>query len=247
MAKKYQRGDLAAAMLAELSAVCRETYVAYRQLQNSLSGERKQYDPGYQWDGGTVKRNGKEVTYRPIWPRLAAFMLEHRLEPAACIAYRCSHVDDGSRLYPNHLLDETWLKELTASCRVRGSSVAESLRNQVMVCTSAIMDAREEGLTRKQANLFVLLDLSLELSPLFRYCLLRAERLPKSADRFLAGAAVQFLRSPVAYTKHWGKWLPAGFAEMSNEAKQRAIALGKKQRTRRNHGEENSGYQPPKS
>jgi hypothetical protein len=74
----------------------------------------------------------------------------------------------------------------------------------------------------------VLLDYSLPLSALFRYCLAKSlvregnERFESVAEEFRVAAALQYLRNPRSYDEIWGPdWIPDDFTQQARKVYER--------------------------
>lgn len=96
MTQVYRRlaiGDAVAAAeptltLDELSALVRSLYcAAYRNMSPASADYGSTRIP--RWDGGTDDADGR--TYQPVWPKVARFILDHGLDPAAYIHVQFMH------------------------------------------------------------------------------------------------------------------------------------------------------------
>lgn len=202
--------------LEELAARCRQIYIAERNhFERSIGNTAGYKNPGPTWDGG-VSSTGR--TNKAIWPKIALFMLEHGLDPAVCIALRfqaAQRAGKGSPPMPNQIALASHLPLYTSSAAstVDTAAFEIALRTERELCCSRLMYLQKYvGLSSEAARKFVIYDTSLQLSPLFRYCLAVAVGIADAADEFKEAAAGQFLLAPDGYAKAWKSVLPPKFA-----------------------------------
>lgn len=205
-------------VLASVAQVCRDAYILYRTQYDSLHLPGRQrnrsYQPGPRWDGGIDSYGRQHVA---VWPRIAAYMIEHGFSPVVCIRYRFEAAGGKNRpVFPNQIALREYIREyrdlhVPVSAEVYSArllSEAESARNVVLFAES------EQEMTQAQAVEYALLGGTLDLSPLFSYCLAMSVQRPELAQVFAARALLQFAEDPEGYRdSQWAPWLPAWLDE----------------------------------
>ncbi len=100
-----------------------------------------------------------------------------------------------------------------------------------LACEAAIFDRGVDSLRRiypleprEKLWMFTLLNESLNMSKLFRYCMARQLNMPNVAVRYQEAAAWQLMSLWEAYNQHWHGMLPADF--VAEVERQRQMAGG---------------------
>lgn len=187
-----------------------------RDYLKRFRGIRSNYgmEPLVQWDGGVRGSDGKK--YKPVWPRIASFVLTYRLDlerllrlvfrlrnggppptPAQCYGERVLE------LYHQYA-DKTESQRYTA-CELRLRSDAETLRRQIILQSSykTVMNWTDADVVRS-----VLSDQSLSVSPLLRYSVALQEGYHDIAERYAASALTQYRSDSELYDSVWGSAIP---------------------------------------
>jgi hypothetical protein len=225
------------------ATVIRDTYVAERrQYHQSLTGRESHYVPSDHWNGGSTQRAGR----RPdIWTKIAKFVLKHAVDPVQFVRYQFKVHTGNFIIKPNQLYTEKALRDYRSVAKVSAAAIAVALCGQrnalvhavyVFQDTAAVVGA-EFPLSAIRSS--VLLDGSIPLSALFRYCVALQEGLPNIARRYRVAAAVQYVRDRRAYDKAWGTLIPTDFKRQAKKLYGRLAAKqsGLEKRKGRNHGE----------
>jgi len=205
-------------VIDELARYCREAYIhERRQLQLRTGDEERPYsNPGPKWDGGMDSRG---AVHKPVWPKIAQFMLKHRLNPSVCMMIRFSMAGHGTHAkhppLPHQIALDKYLPVYTGQSisaevteedvRVAKISESQSCRNQFVYWMHYM------SLSQADAARVVLTDDSLPVSPLTRYCLACSMQLTALAERYEAAAVAQYLLAPDAYDAVWKEALPTVF------------------------------------
>lgn len=208
-------------ILSLYSHISKASYATHRIMHDSRRIAKHFYHMSDRWTGGADKFGRKR---KDVWPRVAEFMLRHRLDPETCtsVLFASIHNTDG-QAYPYDLYNKSHLEMFKESCRASANNLAARLNTEKAACRNSITKAELAGLDKRSACAMVLSDNYAPLSPLFRLCLAYSEGLHEIWPEYLAGAVTQFLASAKAYKVAWGHWLPEGFADACEEARRRAI------------------------
>jgi len=159
-----------------------------------------------------------------VWQRLANFFLEEEIDAASYITVlfdglmgKLKKVDKRAPEPPQLLAkeyQEIWHQNKDAVIeRIRVSLLIEKNRAE-----QRFSSLRFGGRAAKDAWASVLTDSSMELSPLFRYCIasrIGGNRFGRIAAHYESRAVMQFERYRPFYRKQWKALLPKGFAKRS--------------------------------
>ena len=213
-----------AKILARYAATIRTAYThEMRQFLQTRGADGANYRPSRRWEAARLP-NGKlardkhgKVRKHSEWWKAAKFALENCLEPRALV--RAAFY--GRRIHPprpNHLSSAALLERYTVLSAGERAEIATGLKTQAALYVRHV-DLLEEdgGASRHEATLRVLLDRSLRLTPLLRYCLAVDAGLSRASSVYLQHAVMQFMRQPELYEEHWKDVLPAGFSAQARE------------------------------
>lgn len=187
---------------SEVADLCRTAYVYFRRLVGD-----DQYVPGPRWDGGEY--HGKR--YRSIWPKVAAFVCKHQVNPVNWVRFHFLTVRNGDRPpFPTDLLNARLLEEFKASYVPNVEQITAEWYCQ---CQSALKEIRliaEDYQTDPRTAIRMLLaSRAHKLSPLFAYCLASQISAGDLAEQFFVPALMQFCESPEAYlSSQWRMIIP---------------------------------------
>jgi hypothetical protein len=155
-----------------------------------------------------------------VWPSVALFFLQYRVEP---VLFYQSQIEE-LRLAPPQLLN-TQLA-LDRYERLKTAAIADlpvylsCQMNRFIQGLSSLKRIYPEEEELKLCSV-TLINNSLSLSPLLRYCLAKGLDLPELAERFAEDAKLQLLPFVDAYREHWHTVLPVDYVE-EVEAQRRA-------------------------
>lgn len=152
------------------------------------------------WDGGVCERG---ITHVAVWPRLAAYAVDHAINPVEWVdtLFSLSHLLS----HPPFPTDLKWARVLD----IVNDPASRSQRreNRLLKMDSQLGLARTEiyhfatglGWTEREAAEAVVGNVYLDIGPLVRYWLARTFDLPAVADQFRTAAACQWREDPVTY------------------------------------------------
>jgi hypothetical protein len=202
------------------------TYAQVRSHWETLkAGKPVVYQPPRAYDGTTALLLEGEYEVekaRPsVWVALVDWCAARKIPPELYVRYcfRGLSLDRAAAPEPAQLKSEKYLEGWTKAKKLRIEELRTSLAAQKTIAATRIVTRQsafgESGPLSQRA---VLTDPSLELSPLFRFCLatsIDTKAMRKVAQTFWAEAIVQFSSDPRGYAKAWKEWLPPRFAEIA--------------------------------
>lgn len=206
-----------------MANICREAYITerttYEIRKDRRLAERRPpyvYKPGPRWDGG---RNEDGVEYEAIWPKIAAFMIEHELEPIECIRKRFALAKGSNPPWPTQIAVVSYLdtyKGLTEVLAEEDVQIAFELDKKYCLTAYGSQRYNVGDKTPQTVWTAILLDMSLDVTPLMRYCLAKELGLDKVVKMLEDRALLQYMKSPSTYDKVWGKHIPPELASASS-------------------------------
>lgn len=208
-------------LLDEMADRCREAYVFERLSYESQTTGLTTYKSSPKWDGGEDSRGR---VHKPVWPKMATFMLKHSLDPYRCIRYlfaaRKNHLHP---VLPNQIALPKHLPEFQGEMDVLKREIWNAFKFQKALFETKMGVSPLVGtVSTKQLWTLLLLNETLELSPLFRYCLAEDEGLKDVAKRYFHRALFQYILMPEEYDSCWEKWIPEDFKEQACAVRQSA-------------------------
>ena len=198
----------------ELARLIRALYFGhYRNERLRRDGVRSNFGDEHvvRYDGGADDSG----TFRPIWPKIAAFCVAHELEPELHV--KAQFAADPRRLpRPNMLLGERALKNYERASRVQAREIAQALeiqqRDLLYDAKWKVIQSRDEiGLDR--AVQLVLRDRTTGYSGLFRYCFALRAGDVETAAMFRDAALRQYIFLRSLYDRHWAEWIPVSLRD----------------------------------
>lgn len=173
------------------------------------------YMPGPYWDGDARKNR------EPIWPSIARFLIHNKVEPETYVrqVFRLAR-SAAQTLMPNQVATQGALKLFREWQPHYGKLVQQAFHTQQGIARAQLAYCAEFELGREDTWKMVLLDESLQMTAMFRYCLACSEKLPNIAARYREAAVLEYSSSPDNYDKYWGEWIP-------QELKDSAAAVAK--------------------
>jgi hypothetical protein len=131
-------------------------------------------------------------------------------------------------LMPNQLATENLLKLYREWQPQYGKQIAQAFHTQQAIARSQIAYCAEFNQSYEQTFAMVLLDESLQLTAMFRYCLAVGEKLDAIAARYKDAAVLEYLSSPDDYDKYWGEWIPQQLRNSAGEVAKAIAVAGEK-------------------
>lgn len=172
--------------VARLSGVVRRVYILLRV---ELTG--KPFTPGPSWDGG---RSSSGRNYTPVWESIAAFMLQHGVEPLGYLRAQFWHADPerpprASQLKSNYGLQlyERYRCNIVNDTRNAFSWEVEAIRSEMLPLQVGLRWDHARALRCALSN-----ERSVSASPLTRYCLAMEYGHNDIAESFFDRALLQY-------------------------------------------------------
>lgn len=221
----YDEDDDNLAPLSKAAALVRRIYIEERtRYEHRRHGAAGTYHPPKDWDGRSAQylEDGPRVQKgrRAVWEDLAETLLHHRIEPHAYMSAIFGDLSINERPpNPDVLRGEKCLARWDEIRAGKEKEVELSLRLETQRASQKMAYyQRVMSFTAKRAHRTTLVDDSLPLSPLFRYCVAYDMRYDDIAEHYFAQAVQQFMRYEDFYLKHWKRILPKRFAEKAKRA-----------------------------
>jgi hypothetical protein len=210
--------------LALIAERCRDAYIRerthYDLRRNPKLADRKppyRYRPAPKWDGG---EDDAGYEHQAIWPKIAAYMIEHGLDPYTCVRKRFEMVRGGVAPWPNQIAQPAHLdiykgdSELLSVDQVR---TAFDLEKEY--CRMGLNSTRfnRPGVPDLDIWKSLLLDDTVDISPLMRYCVATELKLHDVAKVYHLTAMSQYMVAPKVFNAIWGKAIPRELSEQAEE------------------------------
>lgn len=204
-------------------------YERERSLYESLlSGKQIEYRAPASYDGKSAlyvegEDDAKvENSKKSIWRTLADFFSANKIDPRLYIRVQFEPSQLGLRRAPEptQLMTPECIHVYHQALARIGPTVELALLTQRAVASAAIVNNEELGCDRDQAVITVITNDSIELSPLFRYCLawsMGTDKFRKLARLYQDHAVIQFQRFRQYYQRYWSEWLPVGFVLLADK------------------------------
>jgi hypothetical protein len=202
-------------VLAGLQERLRSEYVLRRTVHiNSLGTictEPAKLHP--KWDGGVDARG---VTHRGIWLGLARCALEQRLDPRTWVEALFSLTELFDHVpWPSDLKDPRVLKRTAQWPEHRHRDIVFALRTErLTVARETYFRQEQSALSRAAVLRTVVVDPTLDLSPLTRYATAVRSQLPELASLYVAAALAQYRAAPRACDEAYGGQVPGDLAAL---------------------------------
>lgn len=172
------------------------------------------------WDGG-VDPYGKK--YKPVWPKLAKFVLTNNLDPQKLVQAVFAKTVGGDPPLPNMLMSDAalaavyWYKDAEKT-RVKSDIEASKEEARTFIFMNAVPGGSAEKVWRN-----AILDPK-QRNPLIRYVLSLSANQPDLALYFRQLALEEYLRHVEPYDEYLGQELPAGFRADALRLKEAMLA-----------------------
>jgi hypothetical protein len=156
------------------------------------------------WDGG-VGADGRK--YSPIWYPIAQIVIKHQVTPEDLVHAAFSTWSDSEPPWPNRLMAEEVIRQAVT---ISGAEdVGLFLENQRVTWAMEVSRLkRHDGMEQEAAARNAIRNRSLELSPVFRYCMATAAGDEETAGLFAEAAFRQYVYRRNAYDQAWGELIP---------------------------------------
>lgn len=195
---------------AQLASICRQAYILARDrwIATRQSGGVG-YTPGPRWDGGQHRNK----TYKSIWPKVAAFVTEHKLNPFFLARSLCEHVSDSDRPpLPNSMYSTKSLATYAEyKLQMERNIAASFLSNSTLVRSRLAYYQSAYKYSEPDAVLYLLTNPRVQITHLYRYCLARAAGFDALVEELAPAAAMEIMGLEKVYKRIWGDFLPEDF------------------------------------
>lgn len=227
----------------------RACYTIERSRWESLKeGKQVNYTPPQRYDGMRAVTVENELELEParssVWQKVIDWCGSREIDPAEYIRICFTHLPMiNTAPEPQQLLGAKYESRWHETWEHMEEQLALDLKLQKQIArTNIIVQQTVSGETPEDAQLLVITDGDLSLSPLFRYCLatsINTKKMREVATIFQAEAVLQFECYRRLYKRLWKEILPEGFSKMSRRLYPHALAtMGLQMVERREHSDE---------
>lgn len=180
-----------------------------RRLESRLLGRESTYgDHGLgRWDR------------QQIWRQIAQRCAARRIPPLRLINFVLSRWTTPRLPSPSVLIRAEMLAAYESQPRPTASEFAVEFTIQQEAARLQIYRLRDYnmGLSERELYYYTLLDHSISMSALFRYCLAHQLEMHDVVDRFFAAALDQYLDEHELYERVWGSLIPQSLKDTARE------------------------------
>ena len=170
------------------------------------------------WDGGETGFGSRK---KPVWPKIAAVILEHDADPFSFVRAQFVGVRRAEPPKPNQMHSEQavrrWQTFEHEARETLKSSITSDL-NQIDITVLPLV--RNLGWERRKALDYALRDPKCGASPLVRYLTALSESLP-IAERFRERALLQYMFQTADYDALIGEKIPDGLRDEAQQVRAR--------------------------
>lgn len=161
-----------------------------------------------EWDGGV--KDGR--SYNATWPKIAELCIENHLDPLLLVRatfYRKEMAPNPNQAVGRTALDRYQMYVAPGTVLEIKNSLLnaldcnKSLAQSEVVRQKTYFDRDDVGAWR-----MTLLSSSVNLSPLFRYCVAKSQGWDDIAEDFEATAQRQYAQNPMLYDEAWAALIP---------------------------------------
>jgi hypothetical protein len=204
----------------------RENFISQRNLHMRILRESNMLEVSSsdtlhpRWDGGVDSRN---VRHKPVWPKLAAKAVADNLNPSNWVSclFRLAWIFDRVPT-PNDLLNPEVLKKMACWAEDSRLDVYFLVRTELLNLAKEQWFREQNSTTDKVSiSRMIVLDPSLDTSPLVRYVKAARDGQGDLAERLEPYALSQFMTSRDAYVEALGKRLPKRLITLAAETQLR--------------------------
>lgn len=197
--------------LEDRAALVREAWIrAVREFKRQRTGLECFYKTKPIWDGG-LDPHTRRFYKKPIWPRIVTEADELRLDPFLLIRVLFETTVGDRAPQPPDVIKMANIQKALRRETECPATIAAEVRSQSQIFRSALW-SRSRTTTDPNPNTptrLVINDLSLSLSPLFRYAMALIAKQYDQADAWKDRAEFQYRQRPAVYAKYWAHLLPA--------------------------------------
>jgi hypothetical protein len=193
-------------VVGDMADVCREIYIRERQLfQSRMHGDDRAYIPGPKWDGTAFPDCYSQES---VWPKIARFVLEKSLDPYICIWSRFQ-LQVSKNIprppMPNQIALDKYSDMYDEAVEARGDAIMHQFEfeKSYLVTEMRLLGRSDPKMENREVFETVLLDETIPVSPLLRYCIATQEDFSDIGAWFFASACKQYQRFPELYDEHW--------------------------------------------
>lgn len=189
----------------------------------SKAAKRSQYMPSKDLDRGWRPGHAdhpERIYIANTWASMVRSLLAARVDPVQYvqILFQVTRRKLSVLIPPTELTSQKNMKLYQEQCPQQSMDARVEFVTQQSTAHRHLVQRMEMySLSSADATADILLDDSLALSNLFRYCLANSmpagSKAKELAEVFRAGAYIEYVRNGEQYSTWWSKWLPPGFAE----------------------------------
>ena len=205
--------------LSKEARLVRSAYIAARtRYEQACKGMTGVYVPNLKMDGRSPKYRGDKIIEKAVvsdWQQIADLCIAEKINPKTYIATIFASLDPHAKMAPNpnYFYGQKALDRWRLLRRGQERSIELSLRSETEAAANKMGFYLSMGFKKRRAYRTTLLDDSLGLSPLFRYCVAVSLNYDDIAEHFYEAAVTQFAEFDRYYLKFWAEMLPKGFAK----------------------------------
>lgn len=183
------------------------------------------------WGSLTIRRwdGGKTVSgrfYKPVWPIIAKFCLDHDLEPEQLIKamfYKTVLTAPLPNMaHGNYALDKYRQYTLpTTNLEIKTKAITEFETQKSRAYSTVNSLVKYNGVDEQTAWKMVIADSKLPLTPLFRYCISKNQDWPILYEKYKDPAIRQYKRNSEIYNEVWKEWIPMDLRSIKEKKNER--------------------------
>lgn len=202
--------------LTERAKLVRTSYIYERtRHENARLGMTGLYKVPLHYDGRSAKYRGEklvEAGVKSAWQRIADLCRDEKIDPQLYITTIFADMAIGEKFpNPDYFYGPKALDRWRALCRGQERTVELALRIETEIAAARMGYYQAMGFKKRRAYRTTLVDDTLNLSPLFRYCVAASLDYDDIAEHFYAAAVMQYMQFAGYYDQYWHKFLPKGF------------------------------------
>jgi hypothetical protein len=188
--------------LEDLGAVIRELYVIHRRLLDPDGSSNYGVTAIPKWDGG-VDRFG---THQPIWPRVAALVVQNKFNPTLFIKAQFSDINPTRPPPPTFFLSQAAVEKYRAYTATLVPDLQAAFDRQLVSLDTRLQLLRLlRGRTERELITLAITDrVDLDATPLFRFCMACQAELPGVAAAYRGSALFEYAMQAEYYDRAWG-------------------------------------------
>lgn len=166
-------------------------------------GKEVKFPKTARWDGG-IDASGRK--HSNIWLKIAKFIVDNNLDPELLVRAQYYEYSASEPPFPTVLMSQRGIEKLNKYKDIYIDNVIKAIKIQEDAFKLALwnIDAiYKQHAGRKQNTHFVLTDIKVPLTALFRY--MKAQQIGSHVlmDNWKNEALKQYLKAPAAYDTYW--------------------------------------------